>query len=46
MIWMRPSGNPIELKDTPEMEKFATDNGWTKEVKKPVKKAKKAKKAE
>lgn len=30
MFWMRPNGNPIELKDTPNMEKFATDNGWTK----------------
>ena len=39
MIWMRPSGNTIELKDTPNMEKFATDNGWTKA--KPEKKAKK-----
>jgi len=44
MKWTRPSGSPIELKDTPEMEKFATDNGWTKEVKKPKKS--KAKKAE
>lgn len=43
---MRPENNPIELKDTPEMEKFATDKGWTK--KKPSKKAvkKPSKKAE
>ncbi len=45
MIWMRPSGNTIELKDTPNMEKFATDKGWAKtkpekkEKKKQVKKA-------
>lgn len=44
MIYTRPSGNPIELKDTPEMERFASDNGWEKE--KPLKKAKKTKKAE
>jgi len=42
MIYMRPSGNPIELKDTPEMEKLAMDSGW---IKKEVKKAKKVKKA-
>jgi len=45
MLWNRPNGNPIELKDTPNMEKFATDNGWTKAkpekktTKKPAKKA-------
>lgn len=43
MIYTRPSGNPIELADTPEMKKLASDNGW---VKKPIKKAKKPKKAE
>ena len=42
MLWNRPNGNPIELKDTPNMEKFATDNGWTKSVKKAKKPAKKA----
>ena len=42
MIWNRPSGNPIELEDTPEMEKLATDNGWTKAKPKKSKKAKKA----
>ena len=40
MLWNRPNGNPIELKDTPEMEKLATSNGWVK----PVKKTKKTKK--
>ena len=34
MKWNRPSGKPIDLKDTPEMTKFAINNGWTK--KKPV----------
>ena len=43
MKWNRPSGNPIELKDTPEMEELALSNGWTKPK---VKKPKKAKKAE
>ena len=46
MKWLRPSGNPIELKDTPEMEELATSNGWTKVHTKPVKKSKKNKKAE
>ena len=45
MIWTRPSGSTIELKDTPNMEKFATDNGWTK-VKPASKKVKKTKKAD
>lgn len=41
MLWNRPSGNPIDLKDTPEMEKLAVKNGWTKQVKR-TKKSKKA----
>jgi len=44
MNWTRPSGSTIELEDTPNMEKFAIDNGWTKtkvvkKTKKPTKKA-------
>lgn len=39
MIWNRPSGNPIELKDTPAIEAYALKNGWTK-----AKKTKKTKK--
>jgi len=30
---MRPSGNPIELADTPNMEKFAEANGYTRIIK-------------
>lgn len=30
MQWTRPSNNPIELKDTPEMERFAIRQGWLK----------------
>jgi len=40
MLWNRPNGKPIELKDTPEMAKLAADKGWTKSTKKkPAKKA-------
>lgn len=38
MKWNRPGGSPIYLKDTKEMNKFATANGWTKEAKKTNKK--------
>lgn len=37
MKWNRPSGTPIYLQDTKEMNKFATDNGWTKEARKTTK---------
>ena len=33
MLWKRPSGNTIELKDTPTMEKYALSQGWTNKVK-------------
>lgn len=42
MKWNRPSKNPIELNDTPEMEKYALSQGWTKAkktTKKPTQKA-------
>ena len=43
MIWTRKSGSTIELKDTPNMEKFAKSQGWVKQkAKKAPKKAKKA----
>jgi len=43
MKWLRQSKNPIELEDTPEMEKFASSQGWVKEEKKQTKpKSKKA----
>ena len=29
--WNRPSGSTIELKDTEELESFATSQGWTKD---------------
>ena len=29
--WIRPSGSVIELKDTKELESFATSQGWTKD---------------
>ena len=45
MKWTRPSSKPIELKDTPEMHKFALNMGWVKDVKKPAPK-KPTKKAE
>ena len=45
MTWNRPNNNTIELKDTPEMEKFATDKDWTK-TKPASKKVKKTKKAD
>lgn len=28
--WNRKGGSVIELKDTPNLEKFALSNGWTK----------------
>jgi len=31
--YMRPSGNPIELADTPNMAKFAEQNGFTRIIK-------------
>ena len=43
MNWKRQSGSIIELKDTPNMEKFAKSQGWTKEE--PKKKAAPKKKA-
>ena len=30
--WMRPTGNPIETRDTPEIREYAAENDW-KEVK-------------
>ena len=38
MKWNRQSKNPIELKDTPEMNAFALSMGWTKEPARPTKK--------
>ena len=44
MIWTRKSGSTIELKDTPNMEKFAESQGWIKQkAKKAAPKSKKAK---
>ncbi len=43
MNWTRQSGSIIELKDTPNMEKFAESQGWTKETKKKAAPKKKAK---
>lgn len=28
LIYIRPSGSEIELKDTPEMKEFAKKNNW------------------
>lgn len=27
--YMRPSGNPIEVNDLPEIREYAAANGWT-----------------
>ena len=29
--WMRPSGNPIELADTENLNEFAKAQGWTRD---------------
>ena len=42
MKWLRESKNPIELADTPEMEKFALSQGWKKAPKKKATPKKKA----
>jgi len=46
ITWTRPSGTTIDLLDTPEMEKFAADNGFTKGKAKAAPKAKAKPKAE
>lgn len=43
MKWMRHSGSTIELKDTPEMKKFAESQGWKKDEKKKLKQRNKQK---
>jgi hypothetical protein len=40
MKWIRPSGTSIELKDTPELDQFATASGWTKEKSKRTRRTK------
>jgi len=39
VIYQRPSGNTIELEDTPNMRQLAADNGWTEVKPKKKKKA-------
>jgi hypothetical protein len=36
--WKRESGSTIELNDTPEMIAYAESQGWSKVVKKEIKK--------